>query len=122
MRLHASKLWRTSSRRSLSSTLTKRHGWLLPTDGASSASAISRSTSAFVQWVGAKAPDVASPAEQLFELAAEGGVEARRANGQSLIDHGFGHSNRVAASRKVRWPTSAAFAIGRAAATSHLIA
>ena len=74
----AGEVTRMAARRSGSSTLTNRHGWLLPTDGASAARPIRRSSRPGRQRLRAEAADVAPPAKQRLELVAELAVERGR--------------------------------------------
>src|SRR6478609_5042867 len=49
----------------MSSTMTKRHAWLNPTDGARQAKAMSCSTAACRQGVGSKMPNVTPPRQEI---------------------------------------------------------
>ncbi len=65
----------TARRRASLSTMTKRQGWLRPTDGDRQAISIRRSSVPSGRRIGAKAAHVAPPDEQLAQLAAKLVVE-----------------------------------------------
>ena len=55
--------------------MTKRQGWLLPTEGARQARSSSWSSSSSVDGIAAKAPHVAAPRNQVAQADAEFGIE-----------------------------------------------
>ena len=73
-RLQVSKEARMSARRLGSSTTTKRHGWLKPTEGERQAMSISRSMVA-AGTIALEAPHVAPSREQLMQPRTEIRVE-----------------------------------------------